>query len=164
MVMVRQQIQERPKATGKQLRLFQDSDIYNRYRYHCFITNLTLPAEQIWNLYKQRADAENRIKELKYDFGFDSFNIDSFYGTEAALNMVMLAYNLMSLFRQSILGSKVQHKLSTLRYRLFVMGGYMVKDGTRRILKLSLAMKRRGWFLGLWDKKLNFSLPVKLET
>ena len=164
MVMVRQQIQERPKATGKQLRLFQGSDIYNQYRYHCFITNLTLPAQQIWNLYKQRADAENRIKELKYDFGFDSFNIDSFYGTEAALNMVMLAYNLMSLFRQSILGSKVQHKLSTLRYRLFVMGGYMVKDGNRRILKLSLAMKRREWFMALWDKTLNFSLPVKLET
>lgn len=164
MVMVRQQIQERPKATGKQLRLFQGNDIYNHYRYHCFITNLTLPAQQIWNLYKQRADAENRIKELKYDFGFDSFNIDNFYGTEAALNMVMLAYNLMSLFRQSILGSKVQHKLSTLRYRLFVMGGYMVKDGNRRILKLSLAMKRREWFLGLWDKTLNFSLPVKLET
>jgi hypothetical protein len=164
MVMVRQQTQERPKATGKQLRLFQGSDIYNHYRYHCFITNLTLPAQQIWNLYKQRADAENRIKELKYDFGFDSFNIDSFYGTEAALNMVMLAYNLMSLFRQSILGNKVQHKLSTLRYRLFAMGGYMVKDGNRRILKLSLAMKRREWFMGLWDKTLNFSLPVKLET
>jgi hypothetical protein len=164
MVMVRQQIQERPKATGKPLRLFQGSDIYNHYRYHCFITNLTLPAQQIWNLYKQRADAENRIKELKYDFGFDSFNIDNFYGTEAALNMVMLAYNLMSLFRQSILGNTVQHKLSTLRYRLFVMGGYMVKEGSRRILKLSLAMKRREWFLGLWDKTSNFSLPVKLET
>jgi hypothetical protein len=39
-----------------------------------------------------------------------------------------------------------------------------VKDGNRRILKLSLAMKRREWFMGLWDKTLNFSLPVKLET
>jgi len=95
MVIVRQQIQERPKATGKQLRLFQDSDIYNRYRYHCFITNLSLPAQQVWNLYKQRADAENRIKELKYDFGFDSFNIANFYGMEAALNIVMPAYNLI---------------------------------------------------------------------
>jgi IS4 transposase len=106
--MLRQRIQDRPKATGKQLRLFQDSDIYNNYRYHCFITNLTLSAQQIWNLYKERADAENRIKELKDDFGFDSFNLHSFYGTEAVLNMVMLAYNLMSLFRQSIIGAKVQ--------------------------------------------------------
>lgn len=156
--MLRQRIQDRPKATGKQLRLFQDSDIYNNYRYHCFITNLTLSAQQIWNLYKERADAENRIKELKDDFGFDSFNLHSFYGTEAVLNMVMLAYNLMSLFRQSIIGAKVQ-----LSYRLFAMGGYMVKDGTRRILKLSLSMKRREWFLGLWDKTSRFSLPVTLD-
>jgi hypothetical protein len=61
-----------------------------------------------------RGDAETRIKELKHDFVFDSFNINNFCGTEAALNMVMLGYNLMSLFRESILGSKVQNKLSTL--------------------------------------------------
>ena len=162
MVIVRQKIQDRPRATGRQLRLFEDSDIYNQYRYHCFITNLTLPAIQVWNLYKDRAEAENRIKELKYDFGFDSFNLHSFYGTEAALNMVMLAYNLMSLFRQSIIGTKVQQKMSTLRYKLFAMGGYMVKDGNRRILKLSLAMKRREWFLGLWDKTSRLSLPVTI--
>jgi len=28
----------------------------------------------------------------------------------------------------------------------------MVKEGNHRILKLSLAMKRRAWFLGLWTK------------
>jgi hypothetical protein len=164
MVIVRQKIQDRPRATGKQLRLFQDSDIYNHYRYHCFITNLRLPAQQIWNLYKDCADAENRIKELKYDFGFDSFNLHSFYGTEAALNMVMLAYNLMSLFRQGIIRTKVQQKMSTLRYKLFAMGGYMVTEGNRHILKLFLSMKRREWFMGLWDKASRFSLPVTLST
>jgi hypothetical protein len=162
MIIVRQHIQRRPKAAGKQLRLFQDSDLYNNYRYHCFITNLTLPAQQVWTLYRQRADAENRIKELKYDFGFDSFNIQSFYGTEAALNMVMMAYNLMSLFRQVVMGSKIQPKLSTLRYRLFAIGAYIVKDGNTRILKLSLAMKRRAWFLGLWGKACEFAMPVPL--
>lgn len=40
----------------------------------------------------------------------------------------------------------------------------MVKDGNSRIVKLSLAMKRREWFLGLWNKKSLFSLPVKMET
>ena len=163
MIIIRQYIPERPNATGRQLKLFKDSEIYNKYRYHSLITNLTLPAQQVWNLYKQRADAENRIKELKYDFGFDSFNMRSFYGTEAALNMVMLAYNLMSLFRQVILQEKTQPKLSTLRYKLFAIGGYMVKEGNNRILKLSLAMKRREWFLGLWGKTLQFSLPVSFS-
>lgn len=162
MIIVRQHIQERPKASGKQLRLFQDSGLYNHYRYHCFMTNLTLPVQQVWNLYRHRADAENRIKELKYDFGFDSFNLASFYGTEAALNMVMMAYNFMSLFRQAIMSNTRQPKLSTLRYKLFAIGAYMVTEGNHRILKLSLAMKRRAWFLGLWSKTSQFVLPVPL--
>jgi hypothetical protein len=45
-------------------------------------------------------------KELKYDFGSDSFNQQSFYATEAALNFVMTAYNFISLFRQVVLGQK----------------------------------------------------------
>ena len=47
MVMVRQLIQDRSRATGKPLRLFQDSEIYNRYRHPCFMINLTLPAQQV---------------------------------------------------------------------------------------------------------------------
>ena len=141
----------------------KEGGIYKSYRYHCFITNLTLPAEQVWNLYRHRAEAENRIKELKYDFGFDSFNIKSFYGTEAALNMAMMAYNLMSLFRQAILGQKQQPRMSTLRYRVFAIGAYMVKEGNSRILKLSLSMKRRQWFTGLWKTASVFSLPVSFS-
>ncbi len=38
-----------------------------------------------------RADCENRIKELKYDFAADSFNMKDFWATEATLNTVMLA-------------------------------------------------------------------------
>jgi len=164
MIIVRQTMKERPQASGKKLKLFNEQGIYENYRYHCFITSLTLPAQQVWNLYKHRADAENRIKELKYDFGFDSFNIKSFYGTEAALNMAMMAYNLMSLFRQVILGQKQQPRMSTLRYRVFAIGGYMVKEGNSRILKLSLTMKRREWFNGLWKGVSAFSLPVFFST
>ena len=57
--------------------------------------------------------------------------------------MVMLVYNFMSLFRQVILQKKTQPKLSTLRYGLFAIGGYMVKEENNRILKFLLAMKRR---------------------
>ncbi len=31
-----------------------------------------------------RDDVENRIEELKYDFGLDSFCLNEFYATEAA--------------------------------------------------------------------------------
>jgi len=40
---------------------------------------------------------------LKYDFAADSFCLNNFFATEACLNTVMMAYNLMSLFRQAAL-------------------------------------------------------------
>lgn len=98
MIIIRQRIKDHPKATGKMLRLFEDEEYYRQYRYSAYITNLSLAAVEVWRLYRGRADSENRIKELKYDFGFDSFNMQCFYGTEAALMFAMLAYNLMSLF------------------------------------------------------------------
>lgn len=161
LVMVRQFIPERPRAGGKTLRLFEEEGIYQHYRYSCFITNLTLPAELVWKLYRQRADAENRIKELKEDFAADSFSMQEFYPTEAALNFVMIAYNLMSLFRQVVLQQTThQSTLKTLRYKVLAIGSYMVKNGNLTTLKLSLAMKRREWFKGLWDSSKTFTLPL----
>ena len=164
MIIVRQQVQSRPQCSGKPLRLFQDEGIYKQYRYSCYITNLNLSAADIWRLYRQRANSENRIKELKYDFGFGSFNIRNFFGTEAALNFVMLAYNFMSLFRQFILNSQTQHTLSTLRYKTFAIGAYLVKEGRWVVLKLSLALKRREWFTGLWQRSKQFKLPVQFSN
>ena len=57
----------------------------------------------IWRLYPGRANCENRIKVLKYDFPAGSLCMQEFWATEAALNVVMLAFNLMSLFRQVML-------------------------------------------------------------
>jgi len=162
MIIVRQEINKRPKASGKQLRLFENEEYYKNYRYSCFITNLSLSAKMVYDIYRNRADAENRIKELKYDFGADSFNVKDFWATEAALNFVMMAYNLMSLFKQSVLGTPINHRMKTLRYNVFAIGSYMVKNGSQRILKLSLGMKRRLWFSGLWnaDKFMNWPLVV----
>ncbi|MDI6766621.1 MAG: IS1380 family transposase, partial [Bacteroidota bacterium] len=87
-----------------------------------------------------------------------------FYATEAALNFVMIAYNLMSLFRQVILQSNVQPTLKTMRYRVFAIGSYMVVEGNAKILKLSMAMRRREWFKGLWEKSIQFSWPFLVPS
>jgi len=158
-VFVRQRIKLRPKAVGRTLKLFKDEEFYRQYRYSAYVTNLTLPAVEIWRLYRGRGDAENRIKELKYDFGFDSFNLKDFYGTEAALTIAMLAYNLMALFRQFILNSKTQHTLSTLRYKTFAIGAYFEKIKDKYILKIALHQKRREWFTGLWKNTNEINLP-----
>jgi hypothetical protein len=159
-IMVRQKIDRRPNATGKKVTLFGEEIDHGAYRYSCFMTNLDLPAAIVWRSYRGRANAENRIKELKYDFGFDSFNMNDFFATEAALNFAMLAYNLMSLFKHAIIKGDKYNMLSTLRFKLFNVCSYITTNGNSKILNLSLAPKRRQWFLGLWDNSRHFSMPV----
>ncbi|NOX64995.1 MAG: transposase [Chlorobi bacterium] len=164
MIIVRQEISKRPNATGKQLRLFENEELYKNYRYSCFITNLKLSAKMVYDIYRNRAEAENRIKELKYDFGASSFNVNNFWATEATLNFVMMAYNLMSLFRQSVLGTATSKRMKTLRYNVFAIGGYMIRNGNQRILKLSLGMKRRQWFMGLWNSPEYMNWPFVVDS
>jgi Transposase DDE domain group 1 len=160
MVIVRQAIKERPQAPGKTLKIFQDEEVYMNFRYSAFITNMNLAPVEVWRLYRGRADAENRIKELKADFGFDSFNMKSFQGTEAALTFAMLGYNLMALFRQFVLQGKTQQTLSTLRYKTFAIGAYFEKIEETMTLKLALNLKRREWFEGLWGRSKLTSIPL----
>ena len=127
LVMVRQKVSQRPKATGKVLRLFEDDEIINGYRHSCYITNLTLPPAKVSRLYRNRATCENRIKELKYDYALDKINQHSFDATETTLNFIMAAYNLMSLFKQVIVQDKVKPTLKTLHYSCLGIGSYMVR-------------------------------------
>jgi len=150
-VVVRQKVQERPKAVGKTLSIFEGTDYHYVYRYSAYITNLKLPATEVWRLYRGRADSENRIKELRQDFGLNSFSLKEFYATETALTVAMTAYNLMAIFRLFILKSEVQHTLSTLRFKTFAIGAYFQKVKGNTVLKIALAKQRRKWFNGLWN-------------
>jgi len=148
MIAVRKNIEECPKATGKLL-LFEMDE--TRYRYSVFVTDLDLPAEQIWNLYRDRADAENRIKELKADFGLSNFCLSKFFATEAAFRFMMVAYNLMSLFRQFVLNKRNQSTLSTLRFKCFALGAWISEHANQKILKIALSREKRDWLDGLFD-------------
>jgi len=166
---IRQHIEQRAAPTGKTLSLFADDAVIGKWRFSSLVTDLDLPAQAVWRMYRRRADCENRIKELKYDFAADSFNMKDFWATEATLNTVMLAYNLMSLFRQVLLKSSavkpasnpVQHTLQTLRYKLFAKAGYITTESRKPILNLALAMQQRTWMQGLWDGAKAFNLPAK---
>lgn len=164
---IRQHINKRDNPKGKTLSLFADDPAIGQYRFGALVTNLNLPAQEVWRTYRGRADCENRIKELKYDFAADSFCLKDFWATEATLTMVMLAYNFMSLFRQVALkhsvisdGKNVQHTLNTLRLKLFAKAGYIGIEGRKDVLKLAVAMRQRVWFEGVWNKSKSFDLPV----
>ena len=165
---IRQHIGQRAEPKGKTLNLFADDPAIGQWRYSALVSDLDLPATAIWRLYRGRADCENRIKELKYDFAADSFNMHNFWATEAVLNTVMLAYNLMSLMRQVLLktsavrhsSNTIQHTLQTLRYKLFAKAAYITTESRRPILNMAMAMQQRAWMQGLWDASKTFDLPA----
>ena len=169
---IRQHIQTREQAKGKNLSLFADDPYVGCWCYSAIVSNVNLSATQIWRLYRGRANCENRIKELKYDFGADAFNMKAFNATEAALNTVMIAYNLMSLFKQVLVKSTRSHKgkpkpvnqtLKTLRYKLFAKAAHITKQGRNRILNLVVNMRQRQWIKGIWDATRALELPIQLS-
>lgn len=155
---IRQLVEERPQAGGKYLFDMHD------YRYQAWVTNLRLPGPEVWRLYRQRADSENRIEELKHDFGLNGFCTKDFYATEAAFRCVIVAYNLVSLFRQAVLGLKIQPRLQTIRFQCFAIGSWIEKKYRQKVLKVSLAQKRRPWFEGLFTKIDDFSWVTAFKT
>ena len=119
LILMRKDIGTLPRCTGRQLQIWEDESLDSRYRYSAYYTNLELPASAVWCLYRNRGDAENRIKELKYDFGIEGFHLKNFWGSGAAFRFAILAYNLMSLFRQLVLQASNQPTLATLRVKCF---------------------------------------------
>ena len=152
-ILVRKKIENYPNSGGKLL--FDEPT----YRYSAYVTNLTLPLDQVYNIYNTRADAENRIKELKYDFGLENFALDKFYATEAAHRFMMVAYNIMALFKHQVLQTKMQ--LSTLRSYCFALGSWITNHANETTLNISLPTKIRSWMDGLFETIKQTSKPYK---
>ncbi len=165
LVVIRQHMQRKAGGVpGKTLSLFADDPDLQGWRYGAMLTDLSLPAIEVWNLYRGRADCENRIKELKADFGLDSFVLRDFWATEAALGVSMLAYNLMSVFRHTVMRQTVHHTLATLHHKVMAVGAFWENPKVKPkipTLRLAVARQRRQWFEGLWA---NAGEPVVLKT
>jgi hypothetical protein len=134
------------------------------YVFFAYVTNLSLPALQVRTLYLGRADSENRIKELLQDFAISGFVSQKFWATEAAFRLACVAYNLMSLFRQALLGTASKHTLSTLRTQCFAIGASLGKQGHQMVLRIGLSPPRRRWFEGLFSAAEAVQEPFLLKS
>ena len=77
----------------------------------------------------------------------------NFWATEAALGVSMLAYNLMSVFRHTVMRQKVHHTLATLHHKVLAVGAFWENPKVKPkmpTLRLAVARQRRHWFEGLW--------------
>lgn len=129
--------------TTEQGNLFEKEAEFEAYDHKAFVTNITLSAIQVHRLYNQRGNAENRIKELKYDYGIEGFAMQNFGAMEAAFRYVMLAYNIMAAFKQWVMRSPKGKMLSTIRFQCIAIGSYLITRGRGKRLQLSAVGHRR---------------------
>lgn len=134
MVIVRQKVKAGQSAK-KQLKLLHEEDVI--YDYQVILTNSVEEGEEVWRCYNQRACCENFIKEGIYGFGLDKIVSHSYAGNYTWFELLMLAYNLMNMFKEEALNQKkVKQTIQTIRDRIFFIPGKLIMKSRRFILKL----------------------------
>jgi Transposase DDE domain group 1 len=108
-----------------------------RYVYRAWVTNMDLTPAGIWHFYDGRAAMEPRICELREDFALRKIPTASFAANALYLEIIRLAYNLVTIFQQNCLQESWQTlTLQKLRYKLFLIPGELTRPDNRPILRL----------------------------
>ena len=98
------------------------------------VTNLRHRADRVWELYCQRGDAENRIKELKRDLEVDRTSCSSFLANQVRVLLTSVAYVLYQELRAALKGTELERGMvATLRLRLLKIGA-TVTESVRRVV------------------------------
>jgi hypothetical protein len=108
-----------------------------RYIYRAWVTNMSLTPAGIWHFYDGRAGMEPRIGELREDFALRKIPTASFAANALFLEIVRLAYNLVTAFQRTCLDESWQSlTLQKLRYKLFLIPGELTRPQNRPVLRL----------------------------
>ncbi|MGA7633606.1 MAG: IS1380 family transposase [Terriglobales bacterium] len=105
--------------------------------YRAWVTTLSLTPIGIWHFYDGRAGMEPRIRELREDFAMRKIPTASFAANALFLEIVRLAYNLVTAFQRTCLDESWQAlTLPKLRYKLFMLPGELTRPQNRPVLRL----------------------------
>lgn len=157
-------IPKKEKQVLKSGLLFSEYKFLDKYEFHGFVTNANFSMVEVHRKYNQRGDSENRIKELKYDYAMEAFAMRSFDATDAAFRFVLLAYNIMTIFKQAIMQPRVNHRLSTVKFQCIAIGSYLVTSGRKKILKLSAEGKRRHFLEHIFKNAVEIKPPYAFSN
>ena len=124
----------KPEKERAQLSLLEGSE----YDYFFFVTNTALESEAVVLSYEKRGNAENYIKEAKYDMSVGHLLLKSFWANEAVFQMMMLSYNLFLLFKFDYLDvSEYRQQIKTFRLKYVFLAAKIIKTARSVIMKLS---------------------------
>jgi hypothetical protein len=124
----------KPAKDRSQMSFLEGSD----FEYFYFVTNTELPSEKVVIAYEKRGNAENYIKEAKYDMAVGHLLLQSFWANEAIFQLMMLAYNLFLLFKMDFAnGMEYRQQIKTFRLKYIFLAGKIIRTARNEILKLS---------------------------
>jgi hypothetical protein len=122
-----------PEDPTEQLTLFS----MGKYSYQVIVTNMKLTPLNTWRFYNGRAAVELIIKELKGDYPLGKIPTKYFAANEAYFHTLLFSYNLVNWFKRLCLPMEFQAMtLKTLRARLLLIPGELIRTGNRPTLKL----------------------------
>src|SRR6266853_1902306 len=133
-------------------KLIQESDpeptlfTPGRYVYRAWYTNLPLTPTGVWHFYDGRAGMEPRIRELREDYALRQIPTRAFAANALYLEVVRLAYNLVTAFQRTCLSEEWQSlTLSKLRSRLFWLPGELTRPQNRPTLRFANSPLIQKW-------------------
>ena len=110
----------------------------NDFDYFYFVTNTELSSEKVVIAYEKRGNAENYIKEAKYDMAVGRLLLRSFWANEAIFQLMMLAYNVFLLFKMDFAnGTEYRQKIKTFRLKYIFLAEKIIRTARTVVMKLS---------------------------
>ncbi len=111
------------------------------------VTNMAEDPETVYEVYRQRGDCENRIKELKGGLYLDRLSCSSFWANQLRLLLVAAAYVLMQELRLRMKSTALARaQVETLRLHLLKIGGQVRRSVRRIVIHLAESHPwRRQW-------------------
>ena len=97
-----------------------------------------MPSEKVVIAYEKRGNAENYIKEAKYDMAVGHLLLQSFWANEAIFQLMMLTYNLFLLFKMDFgKGTEYRQQIKTFRLKYIFLAGKIIRTARSVVMKLS---------------------------
>lgn len=113
------------------------------------VTNLAKEADEVYQIYRQRGDSENRIKELKLDLDLGRTSCSRFWANQLRVLLTAAAYVLMQELRLGMKNTKLATaQIETLRLVLLKIGGRIERSVRRVVIHLAANHPwKRQWYL-----------------
>ena len=103
------------------------------------VTNLSDPPQTVYELYCQRGDMENRLKELHHGLEMDRTSCSKFRANQFRVLLTLAAYILFQEVRQRAARTVCAHaQVTTLRERLVKLAVWVERSARRIVLHLPL--------------------------